>query len=587
MVDLILKYLWLIGTKKNPNKLEKASLAWNSPKVLVLEPSTTVFLSVKKMLGIIQGSSSSFNYKSFSLVASRLLSKMKTQRRSGTQEPNAKKLKLAKPFDMHSFTKTHAVMEDVLMYNPEKYIGEHARYPISSFLTPAEVAPQGSPISEEFRVMACSATKWISGTFAPFADISVDGKSVCQNELLIDVPKLKTLMKPASFGSGNKTVYDENVRKAFEIEGSRIETEYYHEDDDEHPRFNPFADIQRMAPKGKKFVVKLYKMHIYEEGGKFEKHIDTLHAPNHYATLIVPLPNPYEGGQFVLEVDGKQEKPDLKFKYLLFLTDLPHQVGPVTSGTRIVLQYDVYVEDVDIPDEKVEPEKDAKVDNKKPERTGVDDEDPQSGEEWIREDSEEADPPSDETVDLQKTSYFERKEVPILGEEIPSDGSKLVPLVDEYINEHPDREISFLLTQRYPLSVGEGSLKAGDRILYDALAPHYELELGYAVNPTMTDYDGKFDGKYDSFRTINVMTYEDIIALRSFASDPNQQKSITFFAVRICPTTEFVRLTIWLNHVVTLWLTSMVTFRGVDFVVTSAHMLRDLGTMKGVQGYPG
>lgn len=93
---------------------------------------------------------------------------MKAQRRSDTikdDEADAKKLKLDQTLDLKNLSKAHALSEELLMYNPEKYIGPHARYPISSFLTPAEVAPQGSPISEEFRVMACSATKWISGTF--------------------------------------------------------------------------------------------------------------------------------------------------------------------------------------------------------------------------------------------------------------------------------------------------------------------------------------------------------------------------------------------------------------------------------------
>lgn len=39
-------------------------------------------------------------------------------------------------------------------------------------------------------------------------------------------------------------------------------------------------------------------------GGKFDRHIDTLHASHHYATLIVALPITYEGGTFVLDCDG-------------------------------------------------------------------------------------------------------------------------------------------------------------------------------------------------------------------------------------------------------------------------------------------
>lgn len=42
------------------------------------------------------------------------------------------------------------------------------------------------------------------------------------------------------------------------------------------------------------------------------------------------------------EFDLQSEDPKNN-EYLLFLTDLPHQVNPIISGTRVVLQYDVFV----------------------------------------------------------------------------------------------------------------------------------------------------------------------------------------------------------------------------------------------------
>jgi DnaJ family protein A protein 2 len=83
-------------------------------------------------------------------------------------------------------------------------------------------------------------------------------------------------------------------------------------------------------------------MHIYEVGGHFEKHKDTIHAPNHYATLVMGLNSEYTGGELVLEANGKDHILDVKNGYAIFLTDMNHQVKEVTSGTRIVLQFDLY-----------------------------------------------------------------------------------------------------------------------------------------------------------------------------------------------------------------------------------------------------
>jgi hypothetical protein len=47
----------------------------------------------------------------------------------------------------------------------------------------------------------------------------------------------------------------------------------------------------------------------------------------------------------VLEVNGEDKEFMLKQALILFMTDRTHQVKPVTSGARIVLQYDVYLED--------------------------------------------------------------------------------------------------------------------------------------------------------------------------------------------------------------------------------------------------
>ena len=108
-------------------------------------------------------------------------------------------------------------------------------------------------------------------------------------------------------------------------------------------------------------------MAIYQEGGHFQFHRDSLHADNHQATLLLEVRSAHEGGKFVIdhyggaakkiEVNVDKETHDTSFemnfdetgslctplKWIAFYTDALHKVERVTSGTRVVIQYDVYI----------------------------------------------------------------------------------------------------------------------------------------------------------------------------------------------------------------------------------------------------
>uniref|UniRef100_A0A6C0E1X5 Prolyl 4-hydroxylase alpha subunit Fe(2+) 2OG dioxygenase domain-containing protein n=1 Tax=viral metagenome TaxID=1070528 RepID=A0A6C0E1X5_9ZZZZ len=100
-------------------------------------------------------------------------------------------------------------------------------------------------------------------------------------EYVVNKNRILELATPAPFGKGTETVFDENVRKAFEIHADRMEIT----GDDEILQKN----FKEMLPRNKKFSYKLYKMQIYKEGGKFNRHKDTIHSPNHYGTLVINI----------------------------------------------------------------------------------------------------------------------------------------------------------------------------------------------------------------------------------------------------------------------------------------------------------
>jgi len=65
--------------------------------------------------------------------------------------------------------------------------------------------------------------------------------------------------------------------------------------------------FHRMQPHGMKWTCEPYKMHLYGPGGKFQRHVDTLHAENHVATVVVGRPSsvPHEGGNLVVDFRGE------------------------------------------------------------------------------------------------------------------------------------------------------------------------------------------------------------------------------------------------------------------------------------------
>lgn len=153
-----------------------------------------------------------------------------------------------------------------------------------------------------------------------------------------NLEKIIKLSGKSHFGKGNQTVFDENVRKAREIEGSRIRIK----------NFDIQKNLDNLSAKfGVKLSAKLYKLVLYQKGGHFGYHLDSVHKNSHIATLLIGLPIEYEGGN--LKVNYPNDSSKFKtFKLynnlVAFYTDCEHSISQVLDGTRVALQYDLYAE---------------------------------------------------------------------------------------------------------------------------------------------------------------------------------------------------------------------------------------------------
>lgn len=303
----------------------------------------------------------------------------------------------------------------------------------------------------------------VSGNAQKFLDetdlITTDGINLGKFNNL-DIETLKSIATVAPFGKGEKTVVDTSVRNGIEIPATRLK-----EFDVSKILTDEFVGGNTI------FESKLYKLHIYEKGGFFKTHTDTKHAKNHVATVILPLKSEHVGGD--LEITHKSQRHVFKTseqndkqeqKYIFFYNDCPHEVKPVISGTRIVLQFDVYARSFD---------DDYYQDYKQ--------------EYW-------------DTICCEGYSEAE--------ESVEFDGiafeNKILDAVQNYFNENPKNKLGFILSHRYPISNEEIYLKGYDEMLINLLTQKNNYKVKFqSVLISSSSYD------YDEPKDISVFPIEE------------------------------------------------------------------------------
>lgn len=136
----------------------------------------------------------------------------------------------------------------------------------------------------------------------------------------------------APFGKGSETVVDREVRDALEvaIDGDAVRVDSPNLG--VHPKWSIFND--------RSIRVEPYKLVLYQPGGRFKPHRDTLRSDTHVGTVVLQLtatPD-LEGGRLV--VNGHPVPPTAGAA--AFYTDTVHEVTEVVKGERLVLLCNVY-----------------------------------------------------------------------------------------------------------------------------------------------------------------------------------------------------------------------------------------------------
>jgi len=196
-----------------------------------------------------------------------------------------------------------------------------------------------------------------SGKFASIhsADFVFPGlvvEGIGETAFPINSIQAKTLIQAAHkapFGKGKATIYDDNVRSAWEIDASKLSF-----NNPQWPKFIDKAIGKIKTDLGLEdytVTASAYKMLIYQQGDFFLPHKDTEKEKGMFGTMIVGLPSNYTGGELLIQFEGVTEVADFaqnpnpyRINYAAFYADCDHEVKPLTSGYRVCLVYNLVQE---------------------------------------------------------------------------------------------------------------------------------------------------------------------------------------------------------------------------------------------------
>ncbi|REJ76643.1 MAG: 2OG-Fe(II) oxygenase [Planctomycetota bacterium] len=149
----------------------------------------------------------------------------------------------------------------------------------------------------------------------------------------------------APYGKGTRTLVNKKVRNTFELDPKKFQLgEAWN---------SAIADAmptvaQQLGLPADQLESRLYKLLIYKKGGFFLPHRDSEKQNRMVASLIVVLPNSFEGGNLIVRHGAVEQR--LTFDeaaagkspcFAAFYADCEHEIRRVTRGVRIALAYNL------------------------------------------------------------------------------------------------------------------------------------------------------------------------------------------------------------------------------------------------------
>ncbi|KAF9002706.1 hypothetical protein BDQ17DRAFT_1542169 [Cyathus striatus] len=149
-----------------------------------------------------------------------------------------------------------------------------------------------------------------------------------------DIQDLEAACHPATFGVNNEDVLDPSYRKALKMDKAHFVTNFELKQEDiglDIPGFiaNFLLDGYDV---GKSIRTEIYKLNVYGKDSFFKTHKDTPRSSTMFASLVIAFPTPHcEGGEVTFTRENN---------------DIDHEVFAVTSGSRVTITYNIYLEPI-------------------------------------------------------------------------------------------------------------------------------------------------------------------------------------------------------------------------------------------------
>ncbi|XZE33938.1 2OG-Fe(II) oxygenase [Pirellulaceae bacterium SH501] len=194
-----------------------------------------------------------------------------------------------------------------------------------------------------------------SGSF-DFGDSRISVAGIGQIKLPIrtgDIRKLCGVAVQAPYGKRSETIVDREVRDTLEIPAHDVSCS-----DEFAKKLNAAVEsiARELHLEHERLECELYKLLIYTKGGFFLPHRDSEKTKGMVASLVVVLPNKFNGGELVVQHDGLRVRCDFdearsqtNAEFVAFFADCKHEVKKVTSGVRVCLTFNLMLKDAPKP----------------------------------------------------------------------------------------------------------------------------------------------------------------------------------------------------------------------------------------------
>lgn len=193
------------------------------------------------------------------------------------------------------------------------------------------------------------ASKFCCGGTMSQSDPGIEVENVGRLKFPLKPKAVKTLVEQcqiAPFGKGTETIVDTTVRKTYELSPDRfrVSDEWASQIGDV---VGSVASELGLPPD--ELQAELYKLLVYKQGGFFIAHRDSEKNDGMVASLIIALPNEFDGGTLIVRHPPSMESqfPFVEAahgdsaSYAAFYSNCEHEVRHVQSGLRICLCYNL------------------------------------------------------------------------------------------------------------------------------------------------------------------------------------------------------------------------------------------------------